>query len=305
MRRLSGTHRRAWMTVAAAIAAGIMGAALVVAHQGAGESTTVPGALVASVAPSSWTPITTLTAPKWGGDSAVISVDNSGDFLTAWSGISNTNPNCQLQTQIRIRYRTGKLGPVEQLTPCDHPSTSFPVVASNASGYSIAAWIFNPSALAIQARTISPTGKLGPLLTVTRKGDQADLVNVGISPAGEALVAWHQLSTVLNSPNSILGRFISPGSKLGPVMDIGGATGQLPPWCSTRPAPRLLDGQPAVTSRWHGASRRREWAQSRRSSARRTAKCPALCTGRPGWPMTATETPSCLPPRTRPSRTRG
>ena len=228
MRRLSGTHRRAWMTVAAAIVTGIAGAALVVAHQGAGQSTTVPGALVASVAQSSWTPITTLTAPKWGGDSAVISVDNRGDFLTAWSGISNTNPKCQPQTQIRIRYRTGKLGPVEQLTPCDHPSTSFPVVASNASGYSIAAWIFNPSAFAIQARTISPTGKLGPLLTVTRKGDQADLVNVGISPAGQALVAWHQLSTVLNSPNSILGRFISPAGKPGPVMDIGGATGQLP-----------------------------------------------------------------------------
>jgi hypothetical protein len=180
------------------------------------------------VAQSSWTPITTLTAPKWGGDSAVISVDNSGDFLTAWSGISNTNPSCQPQTQIRIRYRTGQLGPVEQLTPCLHPWTSFPVVASNASGYSIAAWIFNPSDPAVQARTISPTGKLGPLLTVTRKGDQADLVNVGISPAGQALVAWHQVSTVLNSPNSILGRFISPGSTLGPVMDIGGATSQLP-----------------------------------------------------------------------------
>jgi len=219
------------MAVAAAIVTGITGAALVVAHQGAGQGATVPGALVASMAQSSWTPITTLTAPKWVGDSAVISVDSRGDFLAGWSGISDTNPNCNPQTQIRIRYRTGKLGPVEQLTPCDHPWTSFPVVASNASGYSIAAWIFNPNAPdadVVQARTISPTGKLGPLLTVTRKGDQADLVNVGISPAGQALVAWHQLSTVFNTPNSILGRFISPGSKLGPVMDIGGATGQLP-----------------------------------------------------------------------------
>lgn len=100
----------------------------------------------------------------------------------AWSGISNTNPNCNPQTQIRIRYHIGKLGPVEQLTQCDHPWTSFPVVASNARGYGIAAWIFNPSTDAIQARTISPAGKPGPLRTVTRKGDQADLVNVAISP---------------------------------------------------------------------------------------------------------------------------
>lgn len=161
----------------------------------------------------------------------------------AWSGISNTNPNCNPQTQIRIRYHTGKLGPVEQLTQCDHPWTSFPVVASNARGYGIAAWIFNPSTDAIQARTISPAGKPGPLRTVTRKGDQADLVNVAISPSGQALVAWHQLSTVSKSPNSILGRFIFPGSKLGPVMDIGGATGQLPHQYRRRPR---------AGSRWQG-----------------------------------------------------
>jgi hypothetical protein len=228
MRRLIGTRRWARMTTVAAIATGVTGAVLAVATQGAGQSTTLPDALVATVTQASWTPITTLTAPNWEGDSEVISVDNYGDFLTGWSGISNTDPSCNPQTQIRIRYRTGKLGSVEQLTPCGHPWTSFPVVASNASGYGIAAWIYNPSTDAIQARTISPTGKLGPLLTVTPKGYQADLVNVAMSPTGQALVVWHEVSTVLKSPNSILARFISPGSTLGPVLDIGGATGQLP-----------------------------------------------------------------------------
>ena len=226
MRRLTGTRRRACMTAAAATVTGLACAVLAVATQGAGQSPAVSDALVAAVAQASWTPITTLTASNWEGDSAGISVDNYGDFLTAWSGISNTDPNCNPQTQIRIRYRTGKLRSVEQLTPCGHPWTSFPVVASNASGYRIAAWIYNTDT--IQARTISPTGKLGPLLTVTPKNYQADLVNVAMSPTGQALVAWHEVSTVLKSPNSILGRFISAGSTLGPVLDVGGATGQLP-----------------------------------------------------------------------------
>lgn len=209
MRARPGTRRRTRIAAASAVIAGV-----------------AAGALVAgTAAQASWTPITTLTAPNWVGDSAVISVDKSGDFLAAWSGMNGAHPSCTWQTQIRIRYRTGRLGSVEQLTPCG-PWTSFPVVASNASGYGIAAWISSTDT--IQARTISPAGKLGPLLTVTPKYNQASLVNVGMSPTGQALVVWQGRQLQGTVPAQILGRFISPASKLGPLLGIGGGTGQLP-----------------------------------------------------------------------------
>lgn len=88
MRHLIGTRRWARMTAVAVIATGVTGAVLAMATQGVGHSTTLPDALAATVTQASWTPITTLTAPSWEGDSAVISVDNYGDFLTGWSGIS-------------------------------------------------------------------------------------------------------------------------------------------------------------------------------------------------------------------------
>jgi hypothetical protein len=51
---------------------------------------------------------------------------------------------------------------------------------------------------------------------------------VGISPAGQALVVWQGRQSQGTVPAQILGRFISPASKLGPLLGIGGGTGQLP-----------------------------------------------------------------------------
>ncbi len=209
MRARSGARRRMQIAAAGAVIAGVAAGALV----------------AATAAQASWTPVTTLTGRTWEGVSPVISVDNRGDFITAWTGINNASSSCGDPTQIRIRYRTGRLGRVEQLTPCG-PGTSFPVVASNASGYGIAAWISGTDT--IQARRISPTGKLGPLRTVTPKYNQTSLVNVGISPTGQALVVWQGRQSRGTAPDTILGRFISPASKLGRVLGIGGGTGQLP-----------------------------------------------------------------------------
>lgn len=199
---------RARMAAAAAIVTGVTAAALA----------------VATPAQARWTPITTLTARNWEGVNAAISVDKAGDFLTAWSGINNADPRCSIQTQIRIRFRSGKLGKVKHLTSCGQPGTVFPVVASNASGYGIAAWISDTTA-ALQARMISPAGKLGPLITVTPKGHDADLVNVAMSPSGQALVTWHES---FNSLNGIWARFIGRNSVPRAVRHIDGASSQLP-----------------------------------------------------------------------------
>lgn len=182
------------------------------------------GALaVAAAAQASWTPIVTLTGHTWEGTSPVISVDGSGGFLMAWSGLNNKAADCYSQIQLRTRYRTGSLGSIRTLTPCG-PPMDFPAVASNANGDGIVAW-FRSDNHGIQARRVSPTGRIGRVITVTPSGYQSNGVAVAMSPSGLALAVW-------NGPNpkggNVLGRFIAANGALGPVLQIGGGLPQTP-----------------------------------------------------------------------------
>lgn len=192
---------------ATAIVTGVAGAALA----------------VATAAQASWTPITTLTGPTWEGADPAISANAKGALITAWEGINNANPSCGNQIQIRLRSSAGKWGSIHQLTPCRGPWMIFPAVASNATGYGVVAWLRTTDD-AIQAVTVSPTGKIGPVLTVTPKNNQAYFPMVAVSSAGQALVVWQTITATSTGPNGILARFISPGSALGPVRSLGAST---------------------------------------------------------------------------------
>lgn len=171
----------------------------------------------ATVAQASWTPATTLTPHGWEGVGPVVSASAKGTFVTAWEGFSNTKPNCDGVIQVRLRSSAGKWGSVHQLTPCPGPNMVFPAVASNAAGYSVVAWL-QVSDNAIQAVTISPTGKIGRVLTVTPKDNQAYYPFVAVSPTGQALVVWESMG-----PSGILARFLT-GNTLGPVRSLGAST---------------------------------------------------------------------------------
>jgi hypothetical protein len=172
---------------------------------------------------ASWTPTKTLTGPRWEGTGPVIAADAKGGFITAWSGIDNADPSCNSQTQIRLRSSAGKWGEVHQLTPCGGPSMIFPAVAYNATGDGVVAWL-RTSDDAIQAATVSPTGKIGRVLTVTPKNNLAYFPMVAVSPAGQALVVWDSTPAGTTGPSGVLARFISPGSALGPVRSLGAST---------------------------------------------------------------------------------
>lgn len=170
------------------------------------------GLATAAAAQASWTPITTMTARDWQGNSSVVSVDKAGDFLSAWSGINNKSTDCYSYIQMRIRSHTGRLRPVQTLTPCG-PPMFFPAVASAANGDGIVAWIDTKTS-GVEARRVSPTGKLGPVITVTPKNYQADSVHVAMSPTGLALVTWD------GEPNAA--RFIATNNALSKVIGLGG-----------------------------------------------------------------------------------
>jgi hypothetical protein len=192
---------------ATAIVTGVAGAALA----------------VTTAAWASWTPVKTLTPSKWEGISPVISASAKGGFITAWQGIDNADPNCNSQIQIRLRSSAGTWGKVHQLTPCGDPSAIFPAVAYNARGYGVVAWL-RTSDNAIQAVTVSPAGKIGRVLTITPKGNQAYYPTVAVSPAGQALVVWPSSTGGATGPSGIMVRFISPSSVLGPVRFLGANT---------------------------------------------------------------------------------
>jgi hypothetical protein len=187
--------------------------------------TGVAGAALAmpTTAEASWTPIKTLTAPKWEGADPVISADAKGALLTAWEGIDNADPSCNSQIQIRLRSSAGKWGRIHQLTPCDSPTMVFPAVAYNAAGYGVVAWL-RTTDNAIQAVTVSPAGKIGPVLTVTPKNNQAYFPLVAVSPSGQALVVWDTVYATTAGPNGVLARFISPRGALGRVRFLGAST---------------------------------------------------------------------------------
>jgi len=178
---------------------------------------------VATAARASWTPIMTLTGPGWEGVDPAISASARGALITAWEGINNADPSCSILIQIRLRSTAGRWGRIHQLTPCRGPWMIFPAVAYNSAGSGIVAWLRTTDD-AIQAVTVSPSGKIGPVLTVTPKNNQAYSPMVAVSPAGQALVVWQTVRATSKGPNGIAARFISPRSVLGPVRSLGAST---------------------------------------------------------------------------------
>ena len=184
--------------------------------------------VIASSALARWTPTVTLTASRYEGQAPpAVAEDRYGDTLLAWAAMSEDPVNgytCYHQVELRMRSRTGTLGPIETLTPScvEH---DWPVAAIDDGGAGIVAWINNKTG-AVEARRTSVTGTLGPLLTLTPQGDTAGTVAIAESPAGQALATWvGQQGT--NSP-AVQARYIGLNNVAGPVLNLGGAPYETP-----------------------------------------------------------------------------
>ena len=173
-------------------------------------------------AQASWTPAVTMTANRWEGEAPpAVAVDRYGDTLLAWAAINENGQNgypCYHQIQLRIRSRSGKLGPIKTLTPCG-PEMDWPAAAIDDRGDGVVAWVHNDN-LAVEARRVSRTGKLGPVLTLTPKGDgDYTTVRVAMSPTGDALVVWAGLQNT--SSSEVQARYIAANGSLGPLRILG------------------------------------------------------------------------------------
>jgi hypothetical protein len=212
MMRGAGSSGERRIIKAAAVAAGAAAMTLVTA-----------GSAVAS-----WSPIARMTASRWEGEAPpAVAVSRNGTELLAWSAFNEDGRNgypCSNQIQLRIRSRSGKLGPIRTLTPgCK--GADWPAVAIDDKGNGLVAWVRSDSS-AVQARRVSPTGKLGRLLTLTPKGEGGTTVAVAMSPAGQALAAW--VGLVSGGSAGVQARYIGRRGTLGKLRNLGSAPFETP-----------------------------------------------------------------------------
>jgi hypothetical protein len=200
-------------------------------HRLIGLAAVVTGAVTISLltiapAQASWTHPVTLTGYKWQGSAApVVAVNRYGAAILAWSAVHNNGKGCGYQIQLRIRTRSGRLGPLETLTPCG-PSMAFPWAAINDHGFGVVAWV-NSLGPVFEARLVSPTGRLGRLIALAPTGSVGGSVEVAMSPSGQALAVWEAIPPSGGSSN-IYARFIRANGVLGPLRTLGGGPGQRP-----------------------------------------------------------------------------
>ena len=183
----------------------------------------------------------------------------TGTTLLAWSAFNENATDCYHQIQLRIRSRSGKLGPIKTLTPCG-PEIDWPVAAIDDKGDGVVAWIRNDDE-AVEARRVSSTGRLGRLLTVTPKADGATTVAIAMSPTGEALAAW--VGQQNTGSTQVQARYIAANGALGPVRTIGNSQFATPSVVISR------------TCRWDGCVGRQELPPRRREAPYTAARVQA------------------------------
>ena len=179
--------------------------------------------LVAVVAPANaatWTPTSDVSPSGWWGqDSPRVAVDRQGDSLLAWVACDPSNPGCYYQVLARIQPAVGELGPILTLSPLG-ASTAWPAVASDDDGDSAVVW--EQDSL-IVGRTVSATGVLGPLRTLSTT--TALNASVVVEPTGRALAVWIEIRS---GSYYAVARYLDQDGTLGPVLTLGSSSAEHP-----------------------------------------------------------------------------
>jgi hypothetical protein len=166
-------------------------------------------------AEASWTPVVTVTPPGWQGqDTPSLAVDGNGNTTLAWVGYGCPDCGAIYQVQTRIRFATGRMGPVQALSPRTVTEV-WPKVAVDATGGRAFIWA-NDSQL--QGRRVSASGSVGPLRVLSAPGTQPVTWGVVMAPSGAALAVWTQLR---DTSKQIMARYLYANGSLGPVITLG------------------------------------------------------------------------------------
>lgn len=166
-------------------------------------------------------PIQTLSATGQDGFKPQVAIDDDGDAIAVWTRFSGST----IATDIEARRisAAGTLGPVLQLGHVDAQGGALgnPRVAIDADDDAVVAWVgYDEDTFHIvQARTISATGVVGPLRTVSRVGTHSADPQVASNADDGVLIAWDEGAPA----NRLRARTISAASVLGPVRNVSPA----------------------------------------------------------------------------------
>jgi hypothetical protein len=126
-----------------------------------------------------------------------LGVNPSGDSAYAW--LTSNQAGTRTIIQARTRSRTGQLGAVKTLADIGQSQGEIglpPEVAVDADGDAVIAWtqeaVVGAEQGVVLARTLSKTGVLGPVRTISTSGTGvlAEFVQVDMRPSGEAVFVW-------------------------------------------------------------------------------------------------------------------
>ncbi len=193
-------------------------------------------------AEASWTPVVLVSPPGWQGqDTPSLAVDGNGNTTLAWVGYGCPHCGTRLQVQTRIRSHTGRMGPIQALSPLTGWE-SWPKAAVDATGDRAFIWA-NSSQM--QGRRVSASGSVGPLRVLSAPDTAPETWGVVMAPSGAALAVWTQLRDV---SQQIMARYIHKNGSLGPVITLGAV---VPAWPAI-----AIDRTGTATVAWTDPDRR-------------------------------------------------
>ena len=146
-----------------------------------------------------WTPPATISGPIGGSYAPTISLDDKGGAVAAWQWWDGS----YRRIEAAIRSSDGDWSKPEELSAPGHTATA-PLVAMDAAGNAIAAWIrSNGLAPAAQTASRPAGGAWGLPRNLSRRGRNAATLDLAMNRRGDAVVSWVQaggLKTAFRAP---------------------------------------------------------------------------------------------------------
>jgi hypothetical protein len=144
---------------------------------------------------------------------ARVGIDAAGNAVFAWTRFDGSN----FRIQTRARSAAGVLSSVQSVSP-DGEDAFQPVIAVNASGAAVVAWVrFDTPLWQVKMRVRSATGVLSPVHVISNTARAAFGPVVAIEPNGRALVTWQAPDA---SVSRIRVRALSAGGVLGATQTV-------------------------------------------------------------------------------------
>jgi hypothetical protein len=158
--------------------------------------------------------VKTLSPAGRNADTAQVATDANGDSIAVWRGTG---------IQARTISAAGALGALKTLSPAGGAADT-PQVATDDAGKSIAVWERSDgTTYRIQARTVSATGALGTVKTLSLPGRNAFIPQVDVDADGDATVVWSSPDETDGGLSHIQAQTISSAGVPGALQELSAA----------------------------------------------------------------------------------